>query len=127
IEHGEARFALLAPTEPGLAAVRIASGSVAAETTLAFAPDLAPLLAVGVIEGVVGWNGRARGRFGGGGSPGFESPIAQFQSARRDGRAAAAARAALYLKGRLRDAWLVTLGYDTDKPDALRHFRDLQP
>ena len=127
VERGEGRFELLPPTQPGLAVLRVASGSVSAETTLAFVPDLRPLLAVGVVEGVLGLSGRSRGADPTGERSGFETPISQFMSQRRDGRASAAARAALYLKGRVRDAWLVTLGYDTDKPEGLRRFRDLQP
>ena len=127
VEGGEARFALLAPTQPGLAVVRASSGSVSAETTFTFVPDLRPMLAVGVVEGVISLNGRSRGAFSADARPGFETPVSQFLSERRDGRASAAARAALYLKGRVREGWLLTLGYDTDKPEGLRRFRDLQP
>ena len=127
VEGGEARFTLVAPTQPGIAVVRASTGSVTAETTFTFVPDLRPLLAVGVLEGVLSLNGGSRGALTADTRPGFESPIEQFLSDRRDGRAAAAARGALYLKGKVHDGMLLTLGYDTDKPQGLRTFRDIQP
>ena len=127
VEGGDAHFALVAPTEPGIAVVRVQSGSVSAETTLTFVPDLRPLLAVGVLEGVVSLNGHSRGLDAAIANPGFESPLSQFLSERRDGRASAGARAALFAKGQIHEGMLLTLGYDSDKPEDLRRFRDIQP
>jgi uncharacterized repeat protein (TIGR01451 family) len=129
IQGGERRIPLASPDEPGTARVRAAAAGLAAEAALDFTPELRPLLAVGTFEGVVNLSrfprraplAAARPRTG------FEAPLATFASERRDGRASAAAHGALFMKGRLRDDVLLTLGYDSDKPEGMRRFRDAQP
>jgi uncharacterized repeat protein (TIGR01451 family) len=127
MEGGAAHFALMAPTQPGLAVLRVSSGSAAAETTLTFAPDLRSVLAVGMVEGVVSLHSLSRGPNAAGPKVGFESPISQFTAGNADGNAQAGARAALFMKGRVREDLLLTLGYDSDRPPGQRPFRDIQP
>ncbi|MBI1798941.1 MAG: DUF11 domain-containing protein, partial [Candidatus Eisenbacteria bacterium] len=127
IDGGEASFVILAPAQPGVAVVRVTSGTVAAETTLTFAPDLRSMVAVGVAEGVVALRAHSGGVNAPDARPGFEAPVSQFLSERQDGRAGASARAALYVRGPVRPGTLLTLGYDSDRPEGMRHFRDIQP
>lgn len=127
IEGGEAHFALTAPTQPGLAVLHVASGSTEAETTLTFVPDLRSMIAVGMVEGIVSLHSLTRSPDATGPQLGFESSISQFSAGSADGQAQAAARAALFLKGRVREGLLLTLGYDSDRPAGQRPFRDIQP
>ncbi len=128
IEDGVGTATLVAPTDPGRARVRAAAMEAVAETTLDFVPELRPLMLVGLLEGRLdiatllrGAGARERSLTG------FEQPIEEFHSGRADGKADAGARASFYMKGRVRDDVLVTVGYDSDKPSDTRLFRDIQP
>lgn len=125
IEGGAARVPVVAPATAGRVTITAASGEARTAATIVFVPDLRPLLAVGAFEGVLSL---ARHHGPGRAAPaGFEAPITQFANASRDGDASAAAHGALFVKGRVRDDVLVTLGYDSDRPADQRQFRDQQP
>lgn len=128
IENGEALLPLVAPSTAGEAKLVASVGRIEARSSVRFVPDLRPLLAVGAVEGVVGF-GRT-GTFGSSvarDASSFEAGIDQFASTRRDGRAMAAAHGAVFARGRVSDAVALTLGYDSDKPADLRRERDLEP
>ena len=128
VEGGRASFALVAPEQPGIARVGATAGELHAHGDVAFTPEQRPLLAVGVLEGIVGWNGFARrGASATSTATGFEAPIEQFANARGDGRAMAAAHGALYARGRVRGDLSLTLGWDSDRPEDQRALRDLTP
>lgn len=127
IEDGVAELELTAPNDPGTATLRATAGSARAERAIAFAPALRSLLVVGTVEGVVALDRSLHGEPPQGALTGFEDPIQTFADARADGHGAAAARAALFVKGRVRDDMLLTMGYDSERPDDQRRFRDLQP
>ena len=127
VEGGRAQVELLPPAAPGRAQLTAASGTLHAAAEVEFLPEMRPLLAVGMVEGVVtldGVHGPAHGP-----TPRSASSSRSRSSppASRDGSASAAARAALFMKGRVRDDLLLTLGYDSDRPSGQRPFRDIQP
>lgn len=128
VDHGEARLPFAPPAEPGRVTLDAAAGPVRTAGIVSFVSAFRPLLAVGTFEGVVAFDHTARGfsttqrR-----RAGFDEPIETFRSERRDGRAAAAARGALFMKGRFRDDVHVTVGYDSDRPEGLARSRDIQP
>jgi len=124
IEGGEAVFDLLPPLEAGKALIRISSGIIAKEAALDFLPHLRPLIGVGVIEGAVGLSKldgakvKDTSKF-----DAFEREISTFSF----GDAAAGGRSALYLKGKVKGDYLLTLAYDSDKDTHDRLFRDIEP
>jgi len=128
VTGGALRVGLVAPASPATVKVTAAAGALRATANVEFVPDLRPLIAVGSLEGVVSLR-----RFGGARpaqewtSASFESPIEQFASRSRDAEAAAAAHGALFLKGRVRESLLLTVGWDSDRPRDMRQFRDMQP
>ena len=128
IENGVSEALLVAPADPGRARVRASVMGAVADTTLDFVPELRPLMLVGLLEGRLDV---ATLLHGAGATErtltGFEQPMEAFHDGRDDGRADVGARGAFYLKGRLRDDVLVTVGYDSDKPSSQRLFRDIQP
>lgn len=128
VEGGRYDAELMAPGEPGRTTLRAAAGSVKAETVVTFVPDLRPMLAVGVIEGAInlnklGSNGIVPAQSG----DVFEREIRNVSRDFHDNKASAAARGALYLKGKVLGETLLTLAYDSDKPQQERLFRDIQP
>ncbi|HKQ56777.1 MAG TPA: hypothetical protein VJY35_02815, partial [Candidatus Eisenbacteria bacterium] len=58
---------------------------------------------------------------------GFEQPIGSTAALFGGGRAEAGARAALFMKGRVREQVLLTVGWDSDRAPGTPRFRDIQP
>lgn len=128
IEGGRAEFTLLPPQEPGDALVRVTSGLLKAEQTLGFLPDLRPLIASGVVEGVLNLrNLGSRNLVPARANDGFEEELKHFSRSSGNGKNDAAARAAFFLKGKVKGEYLLTMGYDSDKDTRERLFRDIQP
>ena len=126
VEGGRTHVQLLPPAAPGRTQLTAASGVLRAAADVEFIPEMRPLLAVGVAEGMVTFDDIRHPAVGRAPRGGFEQPISQFLSEARNGRTSAGARGALFMKGRVRDDIQLTLGYDSDRPDDLRQFRDLQ-
>jgi uncharacterized repeat protein (TIGR01451 family) len=128
LEEGVGTFGLVAPPTPGLSTVRALGEGTRGEASIEFLPELRPLLAVGSVEGVVSLADLTRGpRAPRQPDHGFEARHEFFADERRDGSAAASARGSLFMKGRVREDLLLTLGFDSDRPEELRRFRDVQP
>ncbi|HUK63146.1 MAG TPA: hypothetical protein VLV15_07435, partial [Dongiaceae bacterium] len=128
IEDGTGEAELIAPWEPGHARVRAACMETVVDTTLDFVPELRPLMLVGMLEGrldvatLLHGDG-AKDRV----LTGFEQPMDQWHDERADGRAGVGAHAGVYMRGRVGDVVLLTVGYDSDRPASERMFRDIQP
>jgi hypothetical protein len=106
--------------------VRISAGSEEAAGTISFVPDLRPMVAAGLLEGIVNLRNKSvitpvrR-------SDGFEQEIESWSRDFNGGKASAAARAAFYLKGTIRGDLLLTAAYDSDKETRARLLRDMRP
>ena len=128
IEGGRAEFNLLPSAEPAESLLRVSSGDVIAETKVDFLPDLRELIAAGVIEGVLNLRKLdSRGLSPARAQDGFEQEITHLARTWGDGDRSAAARAAMFLKGKVKGEYLLTLAYDSDKNTRDRLFRDIQP
>ena len=128
VEGGEARFFLLPPAQPGQGDLGAASGKVSALAKVDFLPSLRPMLAVGLVEGTINLRNLSPSAL----QPAQSDDVfeRQIQSASRSfhgGKGEAAARAALFLKGKVLGSTLLTLAYDSDKPGGTALFRDIQP
>jgi large repetitive protein len=128
IEGGRATLELLPPSEPGTALLRASSGAITTQAEIAFAPDLRPLLAVGIVEGAIHLRRGGRASI----EPvrahdGFEQELRSLSADFDHGRGQAGARASLFLKGRIKGDMLLTLAYDSEKEKKERLFRDIQP
>ena len=128
IEGGQQEFPLLPPREPGQGTIRATSGITKGDAKLDFMPDLRPLIATGVIEGVVNLrNVNTRALVPSREQDGFEQELKQFSYENDGGKRAAGARAAFFLKGKIKGDYLLTAAYDSDKDTKERLFRDIQP
>ena len=128
LEGGRAELELLAPAEPGDALLSARSGQISTQLSLGFLPELRPLIAAGLVEGVIGLRrfdskalqpARAQ--------DGFEQTLRRLSAEFDNGRGTAHGRAALFLKGKVLGEALLTLAYDSDKDTRERLFRDIQP
>jgi uncharacterized repeat protein (TIGR01451 family) len=128
IEGGSREFRLIAPQEPGDSVVRVTAGALHSTAHATFLPDLRPLIASGLLEGVLNLRSLNTNAL----TPaqrqdGFEQQLTNLSLTWNGGKEEAAARAAIFLKGKIRGDYLLTLGYDSDKGTQTRLFRDIQP
>ena len=128
VEGGRAELELESPGQSGDAILRATSGSIATQARLNFVPELRPLIAAGVIEGVLNLRKLdSRALQPARAQDGFEQELSRVADNFNRGRGAASARAALFLKGKVSGEYLLTLAYDSDKATKERLFRDIQP
>ncbi|HXN14891.1 MAG TPA: SdrD B-like domain-containing protein, partial [Usitatibacter sp.] len=128
VEHGRGQFALLPPLEPGESQISVRSGAIKAQARLDFLPELRSLIANGVIEGIVNVrNVNTRALQPARATDGFERELRTLSREWDAGRTQAGARAAFYLKGKIKGEYLLTAAYDSDKDTQERLFRDIQP
>lgn len=126
VEGGIARFTLLAPAEAQDVRLRVTAGRHEAAGTISFVPDLRPMVAAGLLEGIVTFRNRValqpvrRG-------DGFEQEIERWSRSFDGGKGTVAGRAAVYLKGTIRGDLLLTAAYDSDKATRARLLRDVRP
>jgi hypothetical protein len=114
--------------EPGEGRVLVTSGTFKAEARLDFLPELRNMIASGVLEGIVNVrNINTRSLVPTRSSDGFEQEIQHLSRDFNGGKTEAGARAAFYLKGKIKGEYLLTAAYDSDKDTQERLFRDIQP
>lgn len=126
VRNGVADIELIAPAEAQDVRVRVSAGGEMAQGVISFVPDLRPMIAAGLLEGVVSFRHKAtlqplrRGDV-------FEQEISHWSRDFNHGKASAAARAAFFLKGTIQGDLLLTAAYDSDKATRARLLRDIQP
>jgi uncharacterized repeat protein (TIGR01451 family) len=128
IAGGAAEYTLLPPGEPGDAKIVVSSGTLRGEATLAFLPDLRPMIAAGVVEGRMQFrrlNMSALQPVRNGDT--FEQELRNWAFSGDNGKMTGAGRSAVFLKGKVKGDYLLTLAYDSEKEANGRLFRDIQP
>jgi uncharacterized repeat protein (TIGR01451 family) len=128
VKGGVAEFELMPPLEPIDAMLRVSSGILKTDKRLPFIPELRPLIGAGVLEGILNLRNLRSGAV----QPtrardGFEQELKHFSKENSDGKTMAAARAAFFLKGKVKGEYLLTMAYDSDKDVRERLFRDIRP
>lgn len=128
VRNGSAEIWLLAPVEPQTVNVQFSAGNAIAKGDVTFVPELRDMLAVGLVEGIINFNDKnplslsqARPE------DGFEDQINSWSRESGDGKRQAALRTAFFLKGKVKGDVLLTMAYDSDKPNRDQLFRDLDP
>ncbi len=128
VMDGVLAFRLIAPYQPDAVTVRVSVQGVSERLVVRYVPDLRDLIAVGLIEG------RLRSdKF----DPkaivpvrendGFEEELKGFSKDFNGGRSNFGARAAMYLKGKVKGDYLLTLAYDSDKDTRKQLFESIDP
>ena len=126
VENGVAEFNLLAPAEAQDVRVRITAGNEEAAGTVSFVPELRPMVAAGLVEGIINFRHKALitpARR----NDGFEQELDRWSRDFNGGKTNAAARAAFFVKGTIRGDLLLTAAYDSDKATRARLLRDVRP
>ncbi len=122
VNGGELLISVTAPSVPGKGEMIIDTGSTKQVIPLQFTAQLRPLIAVGIVEGAIAlkdFDGSnitdAKGA--------FEKELREIAG---NDDYSATGRAAMFLKGKVRGDYLLTLAYDSDKKGE-RLFRDIEP
>ncbi|WP_201551486.1 DUF11 domain-containing protein [Psychrobacter sp. DD43] len=122
VNGGELLISVTAPSAPGKGEMIIDTGSTKQVIPLQFTAQLRPLIAVGIVEGAIAlkdFDGSnitdAQGA--------FEKELREIAG---NDDYSATGRAAMFLKGKVRGDYLLTLAYDSDKKGE-RLFRDIEP
>lgn len=123
IRGGHRRIELKSPLKPQDAKVRVSIGTMEAESTVSFLPDLRPLIAAGIVEGTIRLNDGAS-IVPAHSADGFERELKTLSY--KTGNATADARAAFFIKGKIKGNMLLTAGFDSEKDDD-ELYRDIQP
>jgi uncharacterized repeat protein (TIGR01451 family) len=128
VTGGYAQLLLLPPAQPGKGEVSIGSGAVKATRSIDFTPNLRPMVGVGLVSASLNLRNLNPSALQPAQSTDvFEREIANVSANFDDGKDDAAARTALFLKGKILGSTLLTLAYDSDKPSDTTLFRDIQP
>ena len=125
---GVLQFKLIAPLKPEAVNLRISVKGTTEKVVVRFVPDLREMIAVGLLEA------RLRSdKF----DPrqivpvrendGFDSELRGFTKDFNGGKSSFGARAAVYLKGKVKGEYLLTLAYDSDKYTRNILFQDIDP
>lgn len=125
---GNLNFKLIAPYQPDAVMVRVSVRGVVENITVRYVPDLREMIAVGLIEG------RLRSdKF----DPktivpirendGFDNELRGFTKEFNGGKGNFGARAAMYLKGKIKGDYLLTMAYDSDKDTRPQLFDSIDP
>lgn len=128
VEGGRTRLLLVPPPQPGRTRLTVSAGNLRGTHDVEFMPNLRPMIAAGLVEGVINLRNLNLNSLQPASSGDvFERQIRSFSRSLDGGRGDATARAALFLKGKVLGSSLLTLAYDSDKPADMRLFRDIQP
>ncbi|WP_201508745.1 DUF11 domain-containing protein [Psychrobacter alimentarius] len=122
VSGGELLIPVTAPSVPGKGELVIDTGSSKQIIPLQFTAKLRPLIAVGIVEGAISlkdFDGSSITDAQGA----FEQELNDFAG---NDDYTASGRAAMFLKGKVRGDYLLTLAYDSDKKGE-RLFRDIDP
>jgi hypothetical protein len=130
LKEGKGEIMLAASGSPGEAVVRVFSGGQKVDVTVRFVPELRPLIATGLIDGIVRFS---REQFAAQAQPrlddGMEDELRQIGIHRgSDGTLQASGRGAAFVKGAVGQSkqTLLTMAVDTER-GRTRFFRDIQP
>lgn len=126
--NGVLKFKLIAPYKPEAVKLRVSVKGVSEAVTVRYVPELREMIAVGLIEG------RLRSdRFDPSSivpvreDDAFDTELKGFEKEFNGGKTRAGARAALYLKGKIKGEYLLTLAYDSDKDTDRQLFQEVDP
>lgn len=122
VTGGELLIPVTAPNNPGKGQLVITAGKTSQVVPLQFTPKLRPMIAAGIIEGSISLtNFDASNITSADGF--FEKELEELAG---DDDYSVNGRAAMFLKGKVRGDYLLTMSYDSDKSGE-RLFRDIEP
>lgn len=127
VEGGTLLVPITAPSEAAEGVLNVTSGIYNANLPVRFLPALRPMIAAGIVEGAISFEKFDPSELSQvSRNDGFEEELNELASS-NGGKSNASGRAALFLKGKVKGEYLLTLAYDSDKDKNQRLFRDIRP
>ena len=128
VKNGTLQFKLIAPYKPDPVTLKVSVRGVAEKVVVRYVPDLREFVAVGLIEGRLRSDKFDPGQI----TParendGFDNELKGFTKDFGGGKTKFGARAAVYLKGKVKGEYLLTLAYDSDKDVRKKLFQNIDP
>ena len=128
VKGGALSFKLIAPFKPDAVTLRVSVKGAVEKVIVRYVPDLREFIAVGLIEGRLRSDKFDPKQI----TPvrendGFDNELKGFTKEFNGGSSKFGARAAVYLKGKVKGEYLLTLAYDSDKDTRKQLFQDLDP
>jgi len=129
LKDGEGQFNLIAPSSALDVNLVVSVGREVVKGKIAFAPDVRPLIAAGVVEGIInlGRNGSSAITPSTGLADGFEKELRRWQRTFDNGDISLAGRTTFFLKGSIKGEYLLTAMYDSEKDTRQRQIRNINP
>lgn len=128
VKNGALQLKLIAPYSPDPVTLKVSVRGVSEKVVVRYVPDLRDFIAVGLVEGRLRSDKFDPGKI----SPvrendGFDNELKGFTKEFNGGNTKFGARAAVYLKGKVKGDYLLTLGYDSDKDTRKKLFDSIDP
>lgn len=128
VKNGVLQFKLIAPFKPDPVTLKVSVRGVTEKVVVRYVPDLREFIAVGLIEGRLRSDKFDPRQI----TPvrendGFDNELKGFTKDFNGGKTNLGARAAVYLKGKVKGEYLLTLAYDSDKDTRIKLFQDIDP
>ena len=128
VKSGLLQFKLIAPYKPDPVTLKVSVRGVTEKVIVRYVPDLREFIAVGLVEGRLRSDKFDPSQI----TParendGFDNELKGFTKDFNGGKTRFGARAAVYLKGKVKGEYLLTLAYDSDKDVRKKLFQDIDP
>jgi hypothetical protein len=128
VKNGALQFKLIAPYKPDPVTLKVSVRGVSEKVVVRYVPDLRDFIAVGLVEGRLRSDKFDPAQI----TPvrendGFDNELRGFTKEFNGGKTKLGARAAVYLKGKVKGEYLLTLGYDSDKDTRKNLFDSVDP
>ena len=129
VSNGELALLMVAPSSAQDIELVVRAGKQVARSPIGFAPDLRPMIATGLIDGVFSLGRKDSNGLvpSAGMGDGFDAELTRFQRDFDDGNMALAGRTAFFVKGMVRGDTLLTAAFDSEKPNRQRVLADIRP
>lgn len=128
IIDGQAQFELIAPPVATDVPLTVSIGKIEAKGKIAFAPELRPLIANGLIDGILNFGKNNNSLISTTSiNDGFEQELTRFRREFSNGDVSLAGRAAFFVKGAIKGDILLTASYDSEKLTRQRILKDINP
>lgn len=128
VKGGMFQFKLIAPFKPDTVNLRVSVKGTAEKVIVRYVPELRDMIAVGLLEaGIRSDKFDPSKIMPASESDGFDQQLRGFTRDFNGGKGLVAARAAVYLKGKVKGDYLLTLAYDSAKYTPNILFQDIDP
>ena len=128
VKNGVFQFKLIAPFKSDPVTLKVSVRGASEKVVVRYVPDLRDFIAVGLIEGRLRSDKFDPTQI----TPvrendGFDNELKGFTKEFSGGKTKLGARAAVYLKGKVKGEYLLTLSYDSDKDTRKKLFDSIDP